>query len=172
MQARQSIVMQWNYILLVLHYLVLIMLNARLWDYSFLGWSLLNLLLAFSLHQVWSLLVHPKTFKPVLPHESTISTYMRYSFAVLSKFACAVSNFQNEFLFCVLYRLLGGEGWPIFSMLDVLFSRWVFIHLSLHESMTKVLGMPSPKMKNEFTLCRQIINSLESVGMEGTHGYS
>ena len=26
------------------------------------------------------------------------------------------------------------------------------------------------KMKNEFTLCCQIINSLESVGMEGTHG--
>ena len=27
--------------------------------------------------------------------------------------------------------------------------------------------MPSPEMKNEFTLCCQIINSLESVGMEG-----
>ena len=39
-------------------------------------------LLAFILHYVWSLLVHPKSFKPVLPHESTISTYMRYSFAV------------------------------------------------------------------------------------------
>ena len=31
-------------------------------------------------------------------------------------------------------------------MLDVLFSRWVFIHLSLHKSTTKVLGMPSPEM--------------------------
>ena len=31
--------------------------------------------------------------------------------------------------------------------------------------------MPSPEMKNEFTLCCQIINSLESVGMEGTRGY-
>ena len=49
-------------------------------------------------------------------------------------------------------------------MLDVLFSRRVFIHLSLHESQAKVLGMPSPEMKNEFTLCCQIINSLESVG--------
>ena len=29
----------------------------------------------------------------------------------------------------------------------------------------------SPEMKNEFTLCCQIINSLESVGMEGTRGY-
>ena len=57
------------------------------------------------------------------------------------------------------------------SMLDVLFSRWVFIHLSLHESKAKVLGMPSPEMKNEFTLCYQIINFLESVGMEGTRGY-
>ena len=31
--------------------------------------------------------------------------------------------------------------------------------------------MPNPEMKNEFTLCFQIINSLESVGMEGTRGY-
>ena len=44
----------------------------------------------------------------------------------------------------------------------------MFIHLSLHESTTKVLGMPSPEMKSEFTLCCQIINSLESVGMDGT----
>ena len=47
----------------------------------------------------------------------------------------------------------------------------MFIHLSLHESMEKVLGMPSPEMKNEFILCCQIINSLESVGMEDTHGH-
>ena len=87
------------------HYSVLIMLNACLWDYSFLGWSLPNLLLAFTLHQVWSLLVHPRSFKPVLPHESPISTYMRYSFAVLSKFACAISNFQNKPLFCVFVSL-------------------------------------------------------------------
>ena len=40
----------------------------------------------------------------------------------------------------------------------------MFIHLSLHESKAKVLGMPSPEMKNEFTLCCQIINSLESGG--------
>ena len=31
-------------------------------------------------------------------------------------------------------------------MLDVLFSQWVFIHLSLHESMAKVIGMPIPEM--------------------------
>ena len=47
----------------------------------------------------------------------------------------------------------------------------MFIHLSLHESKAKVLWMPTPEMKNEFTLCFQIINSLESVGMEGTRGY-
>ena len=105
MQVRKSIVMQWNYILLMVHYSVLIMLNACLWDYSFLGWSLLNLFLAFILQQVWPLLVHPKSFKPVLPHESTISTYMRYSFAVLSKFSCAISNFQNKLLFFVFVSL-------------------------------------------------------------------
>ena len=31
-------------------------------------------------------------------------------------------------------------------MLDVLFSQWVFIRLSLHESTAKVLGMLSPEM--------------------------
>ena len=46
----------------------------------------------------------------------------------------------------------------------------MFIHLSLHDSMA-VIGMPSPEMKKKFTLCCQIINSLESVGMEGTRGY-
>ena len=50
-------------------------------------------------------------------------------------------------------------------MLDVLFSRRVFIHLSLHESIA-IIGMPSPEMKKKFTLCYQIINSLESVGIE------
>ena len=46
----------------------------------------------------------------------------------------------------------------------------MFIHLSLHESVA-VIGMPGPEMNNEFTLCCQIVNSLESVGMEGTRGY-
>ena len=45
------------------------------------------------------------------------------------------------------------------------------LHMSLHKSTVKVLGMASPEIKNEFTLCCQIINSLESVGMEGTRGY-
>ena len=44
----------------------------------------------------------------------------------------------------------------------------MFIHLALHESTAKVLGMPSTEMNNEFTLCCKIINSMESVGMEGT----
>ena len=47
----------------------------------------------------------------------------------------------------------------------------MFIHLSLHESKAKVLGMPISEMKNEFNSCCQIIDSLESVGMEGTRGY-
>ena len=47
----------------------------------------------------------------------------------------------------------------------------MYIHLSFARECGKVLGMPSPKMKSKNTLCRQIINSLESVGMEGTRGY-
>ena len=65
---------------------------------------------------------------------------------VLSKFVCAISNFQNKLLFCVFVPLV--ERWGVAkSMLDVLFSWWVFIHLSLHESKAKELGMPSPEMK-------------------------
>ena len=155
----------------MVHYSVLFMLNAWVRDFSLFGWSLLNLFA--SLHFALSVITTcaSKPFKPVLPYESTISTYMRYFHVVLSKFACAIFNFQNKFLICVLYRSRGGEGWPIFSMLDVLFSRWVFIHLSLHESTTNVLGMTSPEMKNEFILCFQIINSLGSVGMEGNRRF-
>ena len=96
-------------------------------NYSFLGWSLLNLLLAFILHQVWSLLVHPKSFKPILPHESTISTYMRYSFAVLSKFVCAISNFQNKLLFCVFVSLT--ERWGV---ANIFHARCVILTISVY----------------------------------------
>ena len=41
--------------------------------------------------------------------------------------------FKINFSFVCSYRLIGGEGWLIFSMLDVLFSWWVFIHLSLNK---------------------------------------
>ena len=127
MQARKSIVTQRNYILLVVHYSVLIMLNACLWDYLFLGWSLINLLLASILHYVWFLLVHPKTFKPVLPHESTISTYMWYSFAVLRKFVCAISNFQNKLLFCVFVSL--AERWVV---ANIFHARCVILKMSVY----------------------------------------
>ena len=79
--------------------------------------------------------------------------------------------FKLNFSFVCLFRSRSGEGWLIFSILYVLFSQKVFIHLSLYESKEKVLGMPSLEMKNEFTLCCQIINSLESIGMEGNRGY-
>ena len=127
MQVRKSIIVQWNYILLVVHYSVLFMLNAFLWDYLFLSWPLPNLLLAFTLHQVWSLLVHPKTFKPVLPHESTISTYMRYSFAVLSKFVCAISNIQNKLLFCVFVPL--ARQWGV---ANIFHARCVILTMSVY----------------------------------------
>ena len=127
MQARKSIVTQWNYILLVVHYSVLIMLNARLWDYSFLGWSLPNLFLAFILHWVWPLLVHPRSFKPFLPHESTIPTYMWYSFAALSKFVCSISNIQNKFLFCVLVPLTRRWG-----VADIFHARCVILTMSVY----------------------------------------
>ena len=50
----------------------------------------------------------------VVPYESTIPTYMRYFHVVPSKFACANSNFQNEFPFCVPVPLMRQLGWLIF----------------------------------------------------------
>ena len=136
--------MQRSYILLVLHYSVLVMFNACLWPFSFFGWSLLNLFASLHLYYAGILLVHQLLKPKGVPNESTIPTYMRYFHAVLSKFACANSNF---FHFVCPYRSWSCTGWPIFSMLGGLFSWWVFIHLSLHESKAKVLGMPSPEMQ-------------------------
>ena len=127
MQARKSIVMQWNLYptygaLFGVTYAYCLLMRL------FVSWlALLNLLLAFILHQVWSLLVHPKSFKPVLPHESTISTYMRYFFAILSKFVCAISNFQNKFLFVGLYRSWNGRGWLIYFH-----ARYVILTMSVY----------------------------------------
>ena len=127
MQARKSIVMQWNYILLMVHYLVLVMLNARLCDFSFLGWLLVNLFA--SLHFALSMITNcaSKTFKPILPHESSISTYMRYSFVVLSKFVCVISNFQNKFRFCVPVPLMKRQGVAI-----IFHARCVILKMSVY----------------------------------------
>ena len=54
--------------------------------------------------------MHPNSFKLVLPHESTIPTYMRYFRAVIDKFVRAISNFQNEFPFSVLAPLMKRQG--------------------------------------------------------------
>ena len=62
-----------------------------------------------------------------MPHESTISTYMRYSFAVLSKFACAISNFQNKLLFCVFVSL--GEWWGV---ANIFHARCVILKMSVY----------------------------------------
>ena len=156
MQAWKLIVMQWNYILLVVHYSVLVMFNDRFC--FFVGCFSIYLLASPCTKREYCLCIQNP--KPSFPNESTISTYMRYFHVVPTKFVCANSNFQNEFPFCVPVLLF---------MLDVLFSRGVFIHLSWHESVA-VIRMPSLKMKKKFTLC-QIINSLESVCMEGTRGY-
>ena len=71
--------------------------------------------------------MHPKPFKPVLPYESTIPTYMRYFYAVLSKFACAISNFQNKFLFCVLVPLARWWG-----MANIFYPRCVILKMSVY----------------------------------------
>src|SRR3990170_6635991 len=40
---------------------------------------------------------------------------------------------QISICFVCPYRSWSGSGWSVSSMLSGLFSRWVFIHLSLHE---------------------------------------
>ena len=86
----------------MVHYSVFVMLNARLCEFSFLGWMLLNLFASLHLYYVGILLVHPKPLNA--------PTYMRYFCVALSKFVCAISNFQNEFPFCVLAHEAAGGG--------------------------------------------------------------
>ena len=71
--------------------------------------------------------MHPKSFKPVLPHESTISTYMRYPFAVLSKFVRVISNFQNKLLFCVFVSLAELSG-----VANIFHARCVILMVSVY----------------------------------------
>ena len=61
-------------------------------------------------------------------------------------------------------------------MANIFHARCVILKMSVYSLVIarecgKGLGMPSPEMKKKFTLCCQIINCLESVGMEGTRGY-
>ena len=69
-----------------------------------------------------------------MPYESTISTYMQYSFAVLSKFACAISNFQNKFHFCVLVPLMKRQGVANIFHARCVILKMSVIQLSLHDS--------------------------------------
>ena len=52
---------------------------------------------------------------------------MQYSFAVLSKFVCAISNFQNKFLFCVLVPLARWLG-----VADIFHARCVILTVSVY----------------------------------------
>ena len=60
-------------------------------------------------------------------YESTISTYMRYSFAVLRKFVCAISSFQNKLLFCVFVLLV--ERWGV---ANIFHPRCVILMMSVY----------------------------------------
>ena len=71
--------------------------------------------------------MHTKSLDPVLPYESTIPTYMRYSRAVPSKFVCANSNFQNEFPFCVLVPLMKRQG-----VANIFHARCVILKMSVY----------------------------------------
>ena len=92
-----------SYLWCIIRCYLCLMLALR--NYSFLGCSLLYLFASLHFALSMTLLVHQKSFKPVLPHESTVYTYMRYYFAILSKFVCVISSFQNKLVFCVFVSL-------------------------------------------------------------------
>ena len=61
-------------------------------------------------------------------------------------------------------------------MTSIFHARCVILTMSVYSLVIarkygKGIRDPNPEMKNEFTLCCQIINSLESVGMEGNRGF-
>ena len=76
--------------------------------------------------------------------------------------------FQNNFPFCVPVPLMKQQG-----VANIFHARCVILTMSVYSLVIaresgKVIGMPSPEMKKKMMI---IINSLESVGMEGTRGY-
>ena len=62
-----------------------------------------------------------------LPHDSTISTYMRYFHVVLSKFVCDISNFKINFSFVCSYCSWNGTGWLIYFH-----ARYVILKMSVY----------------------------------------
>ena len=95
--------------------------------FLFLGWLLLNHFASLHLYKVEILLVHPKSLNPILPYEYTIPTYMRYFHAVLSKFVCAISIFQNVFPFCMLIPLMKQQG-----VTNIFHARCVILKMSVY----------------------------------------
>ena len=96
---------------------------------------------------------------------------MRYFRAILSKFVCANSNFQNELPFCVPVPLMKLQG-----VTNIFHARCAILKMSVYSLViAREYGgnrdAQSRNEKNKITLCCQIINSLESVGMDGTRGY-
>src|SRR3989337_418328 len=76
----------------------------------------------------WEYYLCIQILKPkVVPNESTIPTYMRYFHAVLSKFVCAISNFQNKFPFCVLVPLMKRQG-----VANIFHARCVILKMSVY----------------------------------------
>ena len=75
--------------------------------------------------------MHPKSLNLVWPYESTILTYMRYSRAVLRKFVCAISNFQNKFPFCVLVPFMKRQG-----VANIVHARCVILKMSVYSLVT------------------------------------
>ena len=91
--------------------------------------------------------MYPKPFKPILPYESTIPTYMRYFHAILSKFACAISNFQNKLLFCVFVSL--AEQWGV---ANIFHARCVILTMSVYSLVIAweyVKGIRDAQSRNE-----------------------
>ena len=71
--------------------------------------------------------MHPNPKTQVMPNESTIPTYMRCFLAVLSKFVCANSKFQNKFLFCVPVPLMKRQG-----VANIFHARCVILKMSVY----------------------------------------
>ena len=71
--------------------------------------------------------MHPNSLNQVVPNESTMPTYMLYLLAILSKFVCANSKFQNKFLFCVPVPLMKQQG-----VANIFHARCVILNMSVY----------------------------------------
>ena len=105
------------------------MLSAWVRDFSLLCWSLLNPFASLNFCTKYDHYLCIQNPLNQFCHMSPpyLPIYMLYFRAVLRKFVCAISNFQNIFPFCVLVPLMKRQG-----VANIFNARCVILKMSVY----------------------------------------